>query len=87
MVGSVAIAVGVSILHSKQAQPLAWAALVIFFFWALSQGYEYKKMLYRAHPAAKPDLFTVIRHCWLFMVSMGLFSAIAVGLLTHEMFT
>ena len=86
MVGSVAIAVGVSILHSKQAQPLAWAALLVFSLWAISQAYEYNKMLSRAHPAARPDLFMVIRHCWLFLVSIGLFAAIAVGLLTHEMF-
>lgn len=86
LVGSVAIATGYTILQFKKAESLAWFALVVFFLWAFGQGYEYKRMLQRAHPASKPGLFFFLRHCWLFMVAMAFIASIAIGLLNNEMF-
>jgi hypothetical protein len=86
LVGSVALATGFTILQFKNAEPLAWFALVVFFLWAFGQGAEYKRILNRAHPASKPSIFFFLRYSWLFVIAVFFIASIAVGLINNEMF-
>ncbi|WP_156808551.1 hypothetical protein [Vreelandella stevensii] len=83
-VGAVGFALVFSMLSLSEFY--AWFAFFVFFVWCFSQAQQYRKMLKRVSPNARPSFWIFIKHGWLCLLSLALMISVAIGLVTQDSF-
>jgi len=77
-------AVGFGLVFTMLSLPkfYAWFAFFIFFTWCFLQGCQYRKMLKRLSPNARPGFLIFLQYGWLCLLSLALMVSVATGVVT-----
>ena len=86
MVGAVGIGVCFTLLQFENPTKAAALSSVLFFFWAVSLGREFNKMVKRAPQSAKPSKGMFLKYGWFGYIALVFMFSIAVGAIRPEHF-